>query len=139
MALPAIGPMSLMTRRGGLSPLMLAHQSPPPNGPLSLWRDVTGSIFLYTAVNWGAVTWYLEIVARATSAKALFRLYDVTAGAAVSNSVITLNAGSTGVLALPTRNRSSALTLSDGHEYRAQFGVQDGGAGAVISAKLIVV
>lgn len=104
-----------------------------------MWRDLAGSTFLYTAANWGAPQWYLEVSVRSTSAKALARLYNVTAGAEVSGSVVTVDAGAAGVLLVPTRVRSSALTLVNGNEYRVQYGVQDGGAGAAVSAKLIAI
>lgn len=94
-----------------------------------------GSTFLYTAANWGAVSWYLEAYFRSTSAKALCRLYDNTAQAPVNNSLITVD----GASPTPSRNRSSSLTLTDGHEYQVQFGNQDQGAGAFLGAKLIAV
>lgn len=56
-------------------------------------------------------------------------------GAEVVNSVITLDSAD-GTVA-NTRKRSSALTLVDAHEYQVQFGVQDGGAGVALGAKLI--
>lgn len=130
--------MSLMIRRGGI-PIQIRSTHPTPVPSLQIWRDAVGSVFLYTAANWGAVTWYLEVYMRSTSAKALARLCNITLAAEVSNSVVTVDAGSAGVLSVPTRVRSSALTLVDGNSYRIQYGVQDGGAGAFVSAKLIAI
>ena len=93
-----------------------------------------GPPFLYTAANWGAVNWYLEVYLKATSAKVLAQLYDLTVSAAVANSLITVDAVYT-----YARQRSAALTLTDGHEYQVQFGNQDQGAGAFTGAKLIAV
>ena len=98
------------------------------------WFTNYGVPFLYTAANWGTVTWYLEVYMKASSAKALARLYDNTAAAAVDNSTITVD----NVLTY-ARQRSAALTLTDGHEYQPQFGRQDQGAGAFTGAKLIAV
>ena len=93
-----------------------------------------GMPFLYTAANWGTVAWYLQVYMRATSAKALARLYDITADAAVADSLITADGVYTAA-----RQRSAALTLTDGHEYQVQFGNQDAGAGAFVGAELIQV
>jgi len=134
----SIGPIALIMRKG-ISPSLRRARSTYPNAPLILWRDLVGSSFLYTAANWGAITWYLEVYMLATSAKALARLYDITTSLEVSNSIVILDAGLLGVLTKPTRVRSSSLTLIDNHEYRIQYGVQDGGAGTSVSAKLIAV
>ena len=136
---PAIGPISLLIRRNNIPPIRLRSSHPQPNTPEQLWRTVSGSAFSYAAANWIGVSWYLEAYVRATSAKAMARLYDVTAGAEVADSIVTVNAGSSGVSSTPTRVRSSALTLVDGHEYRVQYGVQDGGAGEAVGAKLIAI
>ena len=93
-----------------------------------------GPPFLYTAANWGTVAWYLEVYLKSTSAKALARLYDNTSAAEVASSTITVD----GVFTY-ARQRSSALTLTDGHEYQVQFGNQDQGAGAFTGAKLIAI
>lgn len=134
----AIGPGAILSKRGGRIPIVTPLRL-TTLGPLQIWRDLIGSSFLYTAANWGAVTWYLEVYVRATSAKALARLYDITSSAEVANSSVVIDAGSIGVLLVPTRARSLVLTLVDGHEYRVQYGVQDGGSGAAVSAKLIAV
>lgn len=144
----ALGPAGA-PQRIGRTAVLPATQGPPhvatagigrfiayQTGPLQLWRDQVGPPFLYTAARWGAQSWYLEAYLRATSAKALARLYDVTAAAAVAGSVVTQDNAQDGLAAL-TRLRSGALTLTDGHEYRVQFGVQNGGAGAYLGAKLV--
>jgi hypothetical protein len=136
----AVGPMALlMMKQRNAIPIQSRSRGAASDSSTQIWRDLIGSIFLYTAANWGAVSFFLEAYYRSTSAKAMARLFDVTANAAVASSTLTLDAGLLGVLLIPTRIRSVALTLVDGHEYRIQYGVQDGGAGAAISAKLIAV
>ncbi len=64
-----------------------------------------------------ASAWYFEAFLLAASGDtARARLYDITADAAVANSEVTTT--NTAV----TRVRSSAITLVDGHDYKAQFG-----------------
>lgn len=137
---PALGPMSLITRARAFTPGPLQQRSMAVRsvGPVQIWRDPVGPMFLYQSANWGGAAWYLEVYLRATSAKAMARLYDVTAAAAVANSVVTDDNAPDG-LATALRLRSVALTLVDAHEYRVQFGVQDGGAGGYQGAKLIAI
>jgi hypothetical protein len=136
----SVGPVALLMRgRAGNLPMQKRAIHAQPNPSVPLWRDLVGSVFLYTAANWGVVSWFVEVTMRSTSAKALARLWDVTAASAVAGSLVLVDAGASGVLLVPTRVRSSALTLTDGHEYRIQYGVQDGGAGAAIGATLIAV
>lgn len=135
----AVGQMALLVRSNGI-PSLQQRQSGLglQGGSERRWRDLIGATFLYTAANWGAVAWYLEVYMRSTSAKALARLYDVTVAAEVTGSVITDDMaldGSTGY----SRTRSGALTLADGHEYQIQFGVQDGGGGGALGAQLIAI
>jgi hypothetical protein len=104
----------------------------PTSGPEQRWQSAVGAPFLFTAANWSGVSWYLEAYLRANGGKVLARLYDVTADAPVANSTITADA-----TVVNTRVRSSALALTDGHEYRVQFGLQDGGGGAFTGAKLV--
>ena len=92
-----------------------------------------GVPFLYTAANWGSVTWYFEVYMKATSGTALARLVDDN-GAALASSEV-----STTTLQTYVRLRSGALTLVDGSSYRPQFGKKDMGAGAFMGAKLIAV
>lgn len=119
----------------------LSRKAPAQRWHQRSWSGLTeqrwtsfGPSFLYTAANWGAVTWYLEAYFRATSAKALVQLYDNTAATFVANSLITVD----GVYTF-SRQRSLPLTFVDGHEYQVQFGNQDQGAGAFLSAKLIAI
>jgi hypothetical protein len=134
----SVGPVSLIVRRGGI-PIQPRAAHASPNAPFVLWRSLVGAAFSYAAANYNSVTWYLEVYVRSTSAKSFARLWDVTAAAAVANSTVTIDAGAIGVLLVPTRVRSSALTLVDGHEYRVQYGVEDIGSGAAVSARLIVI
>lgn len=76
-----------------------------------------GDIFLYTSANWTPTpTWHLEATMRATSGTARARLFDLTDTAEVADSPITTAS------ATHDRVRSSAITLTDAHEYEAQFG-----------------
>ena len=133
----AVGPIALLTRKAPGPPMRSRPRHDNEIGPEERWGAAVGAPFLYTAANWGAVTWYLEVYMRPTSAKAMARLYNVTAAAPVASSTITSNAadGSTA----HSRQRSAALTLVDGNEYRVQYGVETGGAGGALGAKLIAV
>ena len=130
-----IGPLSLKARGLRAKQPMTAIPSMGRAGRTEQrFTLVPGVPFLYTAANWGAVSWFFEAYFRSTSAKALARLFDTTIGAEVAGSVLTLDAVPT-----MTRVRSPVLTLTDGHEYVAQFGTQDAGAGAMLGAHLIAV
>lgn len=92
-----------------------------------------GLPLLFTAVNWGSVSIYLEAYVRATAGTVLARLYDDTAGAAVDGSEVSSASGSF------VRLRSSALTLTDGNTYRLQFGRVVSAAGEFLGGKLVIV
>ena len=92
-----------------------------------------GLPFLYTAANWGSVSFYLEVFLQALSGTALARLYNQTDGVAVTNSELSTTSGSF------VRLRSSALTLVDGKVYNVQFGSEDSNSGAFRGAKIVVV
>lgn len=95
--------------------------------------DSYGAPFLYTAANWGTVTFYLEVYMRATVTGLVFaRLYNETDSTAVANS--TMSTSSQTMAAY----RSSAITLTDGKTYRVQFGHGTGKAGAFLSGRIIV-
>lgn len=132
----AIGPVAQMlsgNRLPAIRPLARGINT-KQQGPEQRWRGVVGSMFLYTAARWGVSNWYLEVTGRDISGAGLARLWDVTSSSVVTGSTVT----DSGVDAAGVeRNRSGAFTLTDGHEYRVEFGVQDGGAYGVIGAKLI--
>ena len=92
-----------------------------------------GLPFLFTSANWGSVSIYLEVYIRATAGTVLGRLYDDSAGSAVSGSEVSTPSWSF------TRLRSSALTLIDGNTYRLQFGRAISAAGEFLGGKLVVV
>jgi len=88
-------------------------------GPLrSFWAYASkGKAFLYTKSNWQGATFYFEVYWRSISGIVYARLYNITDGAEVADSTLTTKSGTF------TRSRSTALTLTDGKEYRIQFGV----------------
>lgn len=91
-----------------------------------------GDIFLFTSANWTpAPTWYLEATMRATSGTARARLFDLTDTAEVADSPVTTAS------ATHDRVRSSAITLTDAHEYEAQFGTTGADSGEARGANLI--
>ncbi len=91
-----------------------------------------GKIFLFADAEWNDVLdFFLEVTLRATAGVAVARLFDVTAGAPVTNSVITTTSSTS------VRVRSSALTLVDGNEYQIQFGSNVSSAGAAFGGQLI--
>lgn len=92
-----------------------------------------GSRFLYTASNWGTVTFYLEVYMRALTGKAFARLYNETDSVPIFNSVVATKSST------HVRLRSSAITLTDGKVYRVQFGRISGDSGSFISGRIIVV
>ncbi len=93
-----------------------------------------GGIFKYVLANFSPVlSRYFEAYYRATTGTAYARLYDVTADSAVGGSAV--NTASTALV----RQRSGALALTDGDEYRAQFGKASGDAGAAVDAKVIFI
>lgn len=91
-----------------------------------------GDIFLFTSANWTpAPTWHLEATMRATSGTAEARLFDLTDTAEVADSPVTTAS------ATHDRVRSSAITLTDAHEYEAQFGTTAADSGEARGAGLI--
>lgn len=91
-----------------------------------------GDIFLFTSANWApAPTWYLEATMRATSGTAWARLYDLTDTVEVTDSPISTAS------ATHDRVRSSAVTLTDAHEYEAQFGTTGADSGEARGVGLI--
>jgi hypothetical protein len=91
-----------------------------------------GVPFLYTAANWGAVNFYLEVYVKATAGTVYARLYNVTDSAAVAGSQLSTAA------VTYQRLRTAALTLTNGKTYRAQFGKEGADAGKFLGAKLVV-
>lgn len=76
------------------------------------------AVFLYTSSRFnGTVNAYFEadLHNNGTTETTYAQLYDVTAAAAVSGSEVSHTGD-----ASTTRKRSAAITLTDGHEYRAQ-------------------
>jgi hypothetical protein len=136
-------------RRFSIASLLELEILPNPDGTISaadrlqwlgLYRGIptsavvyslVGCVFLYTAANWPTLSWYLEVAMRATSGTAYARLYDVTDSAVVIKSLISTIAGTL------TRVRSDALTLTDAHEYRVQFGTLATGSGEAVGATLL--
>lgn len=95
-----------------------------------------GVPFLYTQANWGTggagLTFYYEVYMKAVTGNAFTRLYNETTSTAVANSQMSTT--STSYSRLRT---ASALTLTDGQVYRAQFGKVGSEAGETKGAKLI--
>ena len=91
-----------------------------------------GVPFLYTLANWGAVNFYFEAYYKATTGTVYARLYNITDSSAVANSQVSTAQNTY------QRDRSAALTLTDGKIYRAQFGKEGADAGKFLGAKLIV-
>ncbi len=90
-----------------------------------------GKRFLYTSAEWSTILdFFFEVTMTATSNEICARLYDITAAAEVSGSVLATASAS------QVRLRTAALTLIDGHEYQAQFGTQ-AATGSAAGAQLI--
>lgn len=89
--------------------------------------------FSYVAANYGTVAFFFEAFHRARSGTAYARLYDVTLAAAVAGS--TVNTAS----ATHVRQRSGALTLTDGSTYEAQFGKSGTDAAAAMGGKVVII
>ena len=93
-----------------------------------------GGIFKYVLANFSPVkAHYFEAYYQANTGTAYARLYDVTADSDVFGSAV--NTAS----ATLVRQRSDALAMTDGNEYRAQFGKASGDVGAVVDAKVIFI
>ena len=90
-----------------------------------------GKPFLYTAANWSAPVFYLEVEFRATTGTALAVLKNETDNTFVDESEVSTTAAGM------TQVRSSSFTLTDGATYRAHVGKTAGDAGAYKSAELL--
>lgn len=97
-----------------------------------IWLE-SGQIWLYTAANWAARSWYFEATFRSLAGGAISRakLYDLTAAADVADSELMSTS------ATISRQRSVALTLVNGHEYEARFGSGGGISAAGRGARLL--
>lgn len=91
--------------------------------------------FLYTADNWGNVSFHLEAALRATAGTAYARLYNITDGVPVPGSSISTSS------ATYTRQRSGdiAAALVDGKEYLPQSGKGGSDSGWICGPVLVVV
>jgi hypothetical protein len=92
-----------------------------------------GAPFKYESANWGAVNFYFEVYMRATTGSVYARLYNVTTDSAVPDSLLST------VLTSLVRLRSGAITLTNTHEYRVQFGKSGSDAGEFLGGKIVVV
>lgn len=93
-----------------------------------------GAPFLYTQAGWGGgsgTDFFYEVYWRKTTGNVYMRVYDETSSAEVTDSLEYISD------ATFVRTRTSALTLIDGHVYRAQLGHVTGAAGEVYSARFI--
>ena len=88
-------------------------------------------LFLFTSANWAKNSFLLETMIRQTSGTAQARLYNNTDGAAVASSDLSSTSGTF------ERKRSSAFTLTDGKEYRVQYGTTAADGGEGYGGKLI--
>ena len=96
------------------------------------WTAI-GALMLYAKASWRrSHQVYLEATMRSSTGTSQIRLYDVTAAAAVTGSAISTSSSTM------TRVRSSALTLTDGNEYRVQVGEDSAAAGHILSARVII-
>jgi hypothetical protein len=78
---------------------------------------------LFTGANWNGVTWYFESYMRAVAGTVHSRAYNETDGTALTGSELSTTS------ATMVRQRSGALTPTNGKEYRAQFALGAGAAG----------
>lgn len=93
-----------------------------------------GAMFLYTASHWTGKSLYFEATMKVEGAGMVrARLRDVTDNDVVAGS--NLNTAD----AAADRVRSAALTLEDGHEYRAELGSDSGASGTGFAATLIAI
>jgi hypothetical protein len=87
--------------------------------------DINKWSFLYTAADWDLVTFYFEVGGASVDNGAntgTYHLYDATAGAEVTDSVLTTTSTST------VRLRSGPVTFTDGHVIIVQFKTSAGTA-----------
>lgn len=91
-----------------------------------------GKPFYYEAANWTAGTaFYWEVFMRRVVGTAYSRLLDITSGSSVADSQV-----STTNLDFQ-RIRSSAVTLTDAHEYMGQLGKVSGDSGEGAGGEII--
>ncbi len=89
-------------------------------------------LFRFTAANWRASpSWYAEAMVKATAGTARMRIWNETDGAAVADSEITTTS------ATFVRLRSAAATLTDGKDFRIQFGALAADGGEAYAGVLI--
>lgn len=99
----------------------------PPNFTLY------GAPFRYDSANWGTVNFYLEVYMKATTGTVYARLYNITTNSEVPDSLLST------ILTSLIRLRTGALTLTNTHEYRIQFGKSGSDAGEFLGGKLVVI
>ena len=91
----------------------------PPG--IGLYSSDQGAHRVFTSANWTGGSFVFEVHMRAAVGTAYARLWDRTAGALVASSELSTTSTT------KARVRSGALTLTDGHEYEAQFARSTGG------------
>lgn len=94
-----------------------------------------GVPFLYTASNWTGVVFRFEAYMQATSGIVAGRVWDKTISAAVAGS--DLQALAVVTTEFVRKRSSSALSLTNGHEYESQFARIANGIGNVLGAHLV--
>lgn len=112
-----------------LLPLLMQVDMFTPGAGVT-WALV-GVPFTYTSANYVGRTFYFETYYRATSGTAYVRLYDNTDAAEVADSEVS-TASTTAAL-----ERSTAITLTDAHEYQTQIGIVGADTGAIRGARVI--
>lgn len=90
-----------------------------------------GRPFLFTSVNWGTQSFFLEVFMRATTGTAEAELYNITDGLIVAGSELSTTSTS------HVRLRSVAITLVNGKEYRLQLKRLNSDAGAILGAQIV--
>lgn len=111
----------------------LAFGSPRGGAPVSIsWTEI-GGVFLYTAANWPInAVFQLEAYLRATAGTVYAALYDLDDLSRPPASQVSTASSSF------NRQRSSAVTLTDGHTYRLSVGTGAGAAGEILGSKIVV-
>lgn len=124
-----------MAQQTALSVMALpgvVHSFVAKTPPAAVVFVLFGDVFLFTAANYvAALDFHFEAWHRATSGTSHARLFDITLSSPVGGSTVTTTSGTL------IRQRSGALTLTDGSEYRLQLGSQAGDAGAALGGKVI--
>ena len=101
-----------------------------PEGGSPTWYSYDSPI-LFDESKWsGDAAFYHQAYMNAVVGILYSRIYDVTASAAVTDSLIQIS-GATRTLV-----RSSEITLTDGHVYKVQFGVAAGDSGQASKAEV---